>query len=256
LSALDAIKSDNEKNVQTAFQNLCKKLPDSYFPYIVAGLILEPPEDKPYFEKAIEMAPESNFVRAAYGDKLLSQNKPKKAAEQFEIVTEWNPNHIFAYHGQLASLVMADPNAAELLGKKLTERWPQNAGFCFEYSRALRAKNKRKEELPIIQNAVKLSKTVSYQYQRYLADSLTANKRYEEAERAYKKLLKTHECEHCWRAYISLLLKMGPDKAQQVKKAFAKAKSLKQNPNTISEKYCDYEHAPEKMLSDPNMVEK
>lgn len=253
LSALETFKPDNEKQTRTAFQDLCKEMPDSCFPYIVAGLILEPPDDKPCFDKAIEMNPEGTFVRAAYGDKLLPQ-KPKKAAEQFHIVTQRDPNHIFAYHGQLASLVLTEPNAAEVLGRELTQRWPQNAGFCFEYSRALRANNKRKEELPVIQKAVELSEqgTVPFVYQRYLADCLAANARCKEAQQAYMKLLKTHECEACWRAYTDLLLKMGPEKAQQVKEAITKAKSFNQDPNTILEKYCNYERALEKMLSDPN----
>ena len=101
-----------------------------------------------------------------------SSTRNQKAAEQFEIVTKQDPNHPFACYGQLASLVVTDPNAAEILGQELVQRWPDNAGFCFEYSKALRSKNKRKEELPVIQKAIELCEDddVPYQYQRYLAN--------------------------------------------------------------------------------------
>lgn len=146
------------------------------------------------------------------------------------MVTDQDSTHLFAYYGQLASLVQTDPNAAEALGKELTERWPENAGFLFEYSKALRAQKKYKAELPAIQKAIELCENAPHQYQRYLADSLKANKKYKQAEQAYETLLETHECEHCWSAYASLLSVMGPDKSEAAKEATGKAKSFKQDP--------------------------
>jgi tetratricopeptide (TPR) repeat protein len=248
LSVLDSFKLDNGKQVQTAFQTLFEKMPDSYFTCAAAGLILEPFDSKLSFEKSLDMAPESIFVRAVYGNKLLGQNKPDDAAEQFQFITSRDPNHLFAYYGLLTALVQSDPNAGETLGKELTRRWPQNAGFWFAYSKALKANHQRSEELTMIQKAIALSETVPFLYQRHLADSLTANHRYEEARQAYQVLLKTHECERCWRANLSLLLKMGPDQASEAKKAMEKAKSFNTDPNTIPETYAEDEQMLEKML--------
>lgn len=248
LNALDVLDPDKEKQISNTFEHLLKEMPGSFFTCVVPGLILGPVDCKPSFQKAIGMAPQSTFVRAAYGNKLLNQSKPKEAAAQFQLVAEQDPNHVFAHHGRLTALTQTDPNAAELLGKELTERWPLNAAFWFEYSKALRASDKRSEELPLIQKAIELSETVPYLYRRYLADSLTANNRYEEAEQTYEELLKTHECERCWRAYTLLLLEMGPQKGEQARHAIAKARSFSQDPN----EYLDYERKLEKMLLDPN----
>jgi tetratricopeptide (TPR) repeat protein len=249
LSVLDTFKPDNEKQIETAFLTLSKEMPDSYFACASTGLALGPVDSKLSFEKSLEIDPESIFVRAVYGSKLLSQNKPQEAAEQFQFITARDPNHLFAYHGQLTALAQSDPNAGEALGEELTQRWPQNAGFWFAYSKALKANHRRSEELTMIQKAIALSETVPYLYQRHLADSLTANHHYEEARQAYQLLLKTHECERCWQANLSLLLKMGPDRASEAKRAMEKAKSLHTDPNTIPETYAEYEQTLEKMLS-------
>lgn len=256
LAVFDVFKTGNKQKVEAALIDLCDDLPNSYIVNTLAGPAFGDPNNLSHFENAIKIAPKSSFVHAAYGNYLLACNLPKKAAEQFQIVTERDPNHIFACHGLLSALVKTDPNVAELLGQELTQRWPDNAGFCFEYSKALRAKNKRKEELPVIQKAIELcgEGETPFQYQWYLADSLKANKQYEAAEQAYQKLLKMHECEHCWWAYTSLLLDMGPDKIKQAKKACDKTMTFIHDLNQASEKQRFYDAAIEKMLSDPNEI--
>jgi tetratricopeptide (TPR) repeat protein len=237
LDYLDMVGLDHYKQSKNVVKELCNEMSDSYILHIMTAWALGPAEYEPYCQRAVEISPNSTLAHASYGHYLLSNNKYKKALEQFQDAINLDPNHIFAHHGQLATLAKNDPNAAEVLGLELTERWPENAGFCFEYSRALRAKNKRKEELPIIQKAVELSEDVPHQYQRHLADSLTANKEYDKADEAYTALLKTHECKHCWSAYRSLLVKMGPDKAEEEKEALKKVKSYNQDPNTVSVLY-------------------
>jgi tetratricopeptide (TPR) repeat protein len=254
LATLDVFLTVNKQKVEAALVNLCDEQDDLYIVNTLAAPAFGDPNNLFHFENAIAMAPNSSFVHAAYGNYLLNHNKLKKAAEQFQIVTERDPNHIFACHGLLSALVKTDPNAAEALGQDLTQRWPENAGFHFEYSKALRANNKFQAELPVIQKAIELcgENDVPHQYQRYLADSLKANKLYEQAEPAYKKLLKKHECDRCWWAYTTLLLDMGPDKIKQAKKARDKTITFIQDPNQISEKKRFYEAAVEKMISDPN----
>ncbi|MHC5199998.1 MAG: trypsin-like peptidase domain-containing protein, partial [Planctomycetota bacterium] len=208
LNYLDTLKPDNATQSQKVIKKVCDKMPDSGLLHIIAGWAFDPPQDEQYFQKALETAPNSTLVQSAYGQHLFAYNSPQKAAEQFQIVTERDPNHIFAFHGLLSALVKTDPNAAQILGQQLTQRWGKNAGFHFEYAKAFRAKNKRKDELPMLQKAIELCKEgeVPYVYQSYLAASLMANKQYEESEQAYKKLLETHECESCWWSYTSLLL--------------------------------------------------
>lgn len=257
LAVFDVFKSGNKQKVEAALIDLCDDLPNSYIVNTLAGPAFGDPNNLSHFEHAIEIAPESSFVHAAYGNYLLSRNKPKKAVGQFQIVTEGDPNHIFACFGLLSALVKTDPNAAETLGQELIQRWPDNAGIHLEYSKALRANNKREEELPVIQKAIELcgEGEVPFQYWRYLADSLKANKQYEASEQAYKKLLKIHECDRCWWAYTLLLLDMGPDKIKQAKQACDKTMTFIHDPNQASEKQRIYEASIEKMLSDPNSVE-
>ncbi|MHC5162127.1 MAG: tetratricopeptide repeat protein, partial [Planctomycetota bacterium] len=254
LNYLDTLKPDNATQSQKVIKKVCDKMPDSGLLHIIAGWAFDPPQDEQYFQKALETAPNSTLVQSAYGQHLFAYNSPQKAAEQFQIVTERDPNHIFAFHGLLSALVKTDPNAAQILGQQLTQRWGKNAGFHFEYAKAFRAKNKRKDELPMLQKAIELCKEgdVPYVYQSYLAASLMANKQYEESEQAYKKLLETHECESCWWSYTSLLLDMGPEKIEQAKEARDKTMIFIQDPNTVTEKQRIYESAFEKMFSDPN----
>lgn len=256
LETFDTFKPHNEKQIAPSIENLYNELPDSYITRFMTGAAFTDPDDAIAFEKNIQAAPDSRFLHAAYGNYLLSRNKLKKAAEQFQIVTERDPNHIFACYGRLSALVKTDPNAAEVLGAELIQRWPENAGFHFEYSKALRAKYKHKEELPVIQKAIELcgKGDIPFQYRRYLGDCLKANKQYEEAERAYQELLKTHECEHCWWAYTTLLLEIGPDKIKQAKKARDKTMTFIQDPNQVYEKQRFYENEIENMLSDPNAI--
>lgn len=255
LGLLDTFKPDQQELVKTALDNLCREMPESYFTRLIPGMILDAPQSESSFEEAIHTAPRSAFVRAAYGNSLRSRGRHNEAVAQFEQVTQQDPNHVFAFHGRLAALVQIDPNSAETLGTELTQRWPQNAAFWFEWSRALRANNKRREELPIIQKAVELSEKTPYLYQRCLADSLAANGRNEEAEQAYEELLKTHECENCWIAYGSALLVAGPARVQRAQEAFAKAKSFNSDPNKLPDRYSVYEQKIKEMLSDPNTLQ-
>ena len=254
LNYLDTLKTNNTGQKHMPLKKTCEEMPDSALLHIIAGWAFNPPEDKQYYQNAIASSPNSTLVHTAYGHHLLAYNNSQKAVEQFEIVTKQDPNHIFAYHGLLTALLKTDPNEAEVLGQELIQRWPDNAGFHFEYSKALRAGNRREEELPIIQKAVELceNSNVPFQYQRYLADSLKANKQYGASEQAYEKLLEGHECGRCWWAYTDLLLKMGPDKITSAKKARDKTMSFINDPNEAGEKQEYYEAAIEKILSDPN----
>lgn len=235
-------------------KELCNDYPDSFFPHLLAGWITASPEDEAGYQKALENAPKSSLVRAAYGQHLLTNNMNEQAAKHFQIAIDLEPDNIVALHGQLASLVITDPNEAEKLGQELTEKWPDNPGFWFEYSKALKAQNKRQQELTILQQSMKLTHDPPYLYWRHMADSLTANKSYKEADTAFKALLEKHECERCWLAYTSLLIKIGPDKTEEIRESIDKAKSFNKNPDTSSRKYRRYERSLQKLMSDPNTI--
>jgi S1-C subfamily serine protease len=71
LSVLDAQNYNGEEHL--LLQELCTNSPKSHFPHILAGWVFNPPEDGPYYQKAVEIAPNSALARAAYGHHLYAQ---------------------------------------------------------------------------------------------------------------------------------------------------------------------------------------
>lgn len=251
---LEAMKSGQKDSAQTMIQDLCRDRPESPCLHLLAGWILAPPADRTYFSNTVSLAPESVWMRAYYGRHLFYNNRFSEAAEQFRAVVDRDPNHLFASHGLLATTVNTDPNAGAHLGRELTGRFTEEAALHFEYARTLRILKRYQEELPVIERAVELSKEIPYLYQRHLADSLKQNRRYEEAEQAYRKLLETHECEHCWLAYADLLKKRGRQRAENMQEAIARARSFHADPNTLEAMYQPWEAALQNLLEDPNQA--
>ncbi len=258
LNFFDLIESHRHAESKNSIKQLCANNPDSHILHLWAAWVLEKAEEETYYSKIIEMAPENDLAHAAYGLHLLSDKKHKQAAEQFEAAIELDPNHIFAYTGYMQALENTDAKAAEALGIELTERWPKNAGFWFEMGKSLRKQKKHKEELSSFQKAIELSEKRPYVYQRYLADAFTSLGMYPEAETAYQKLLKEHECEVCWKAYTALLVLMGSEKQEQARIAIKKTKSANTNGSISKAWFKKYESRIEKMSeiheksNDPN----
>lgn len=230
LSFFDALTTDQPQTPELITQ-MCADFPDSLLLYVLAGYLLnEPNLPMDYFQKVVAMAPESSFAHAACGAlRRFKKDDLSLAAIDFKRAAELDPDNLFAHYGHLQMLAETDPNEAAALGQNLIARWPQEASFRFEYARALRAQNRRSEELPVIQKAVELAAAdkIPYLYHRYLADSLAANGDYEAAEEAYETLLKTHQCDRCRDAYMGFLENIGkPERAEQVR--------LKATPNSSS----------------------
>lgn len=225
LTALDAVVNLRDKQ-EEAMHTLCEELPSSCLAHLLAYWT-EGLEGVSYLLKAIEMDPGSTLLRANYGRRLIMKEKFKDAAEQFQVVIDREPDHLFANYGLLVSLARADAEKAEVLGKSLTERWPENDIFWYEYSKILRAQEKSADQLAAIRKAVELNMDKPHQYRRQLADALAATGRLQESEQAFRILLETHECESCWGAYAALLSAMGPDKAALAEEATAKAAAFK-----------------------------
>jgi len=224
LGALDEI-IDTKTHEKQQVKQLCEALPRSCLTHLLAGWVL--PEKASYLLKAIEIDPDSTLLRAAYGRELCLRKKYEEATEQFQAVIDRNPDHLFANYGLLVSLSRSDLLQAETLGQTLTTQWPKNAVFWFEYSKILKTKNKHEEQLSAIQKAGGLSKDIPHLYQRHLADAFMENGKYEESDQVFQELLKTHECEHCWKAYAFLLSQMGPNKAASARLAAKKANGFK-----------------------------
>lgn len=220
LSFFDELTKDQTQAPGLIMQ-MCADFPDSVLLNVLAGYLLnEPNLPTDYFQRVVDMAPESSFAHAACGAlRRLKKKDFALAAKDFQRAAELDADNLFAHYGHLQMLVDTDPNAAEALGEDLIARWPQEASFWFEYARALRAQNRRSEELPAIQKAVELAADkIPYLYHRYLADSLAANGHNEAAEEAYEMLLKTHQCDRCRNAYAGFLENIGkPERAEQVR---------------------------------------
>ena len=212
LRFFDALTKDHTQAPGLITQ-MCADFPDSVLLYVLAGYLLnEPNLPTDYFQRVVDMAPESSFAHAACGAlRRFKKTEFALAAKDFQRAAELDADNLFAHYGHLQMLVDTEPNAAVALGEDLIERWPQEASFWFEYARALRAQNRRSEELPVIQKAVELAAAdkIPYLYHRYLADSLAANGHNEAAEEAYEMLLKTHQCDRCRDAYARFLEKIG-----------------------------------------------
>ena len=226
LAALDSVVH-LKKDQGEAADKLCEEIPSSSMACLLASGFVGSEEAEPYLLKAIEVDPDSSLLRANYGRRLMALDQFSRAAEQFQAVIDREPDHLFANYGLLASLGRLNLRKAEALGKDLTERWPENRMFWYEYSDILKARKKPAEQLAAIRKAIDLCSDVPHYYQRRLADALAANRHQEESEQAFRELLKTHECENCWRAYAGLLAQMGPDQAALAEEALAKADTFK-----------------------------
>lgn len=231
LELFDSILANQNKRSHDIVRKLCEMRPDSYVLQILAGWMLDAPFDEDYYRRAIELASYRAFPHAAYGSHLLSQDRPKQALQEFQNAVAIDPNHVFAHTGRIVALTQTNPSEAELEARKLTERWPSDGGFWFELSRTLRKQRKYEQELAVIQKAIELPhpERLEHLYQRHLADSLTNNENYPLAEQTYKALLENHPCARCWSAYTSLLVRIGPDRTGDARKALENVKAMNED---------------------------
>ena len=228
LQLFDSVLIEDKETSYEIAKELCRTHPDSYVLNIVAAWLLKEPSDEQYYRQAVELAGHRAFPHAAYGSYLLNQNRPEQALRQFQNAVAIDPNHIFAQTGRLVTLTRTNPAEAEKQARKLTDKWPSNAAFWFDLSRALRQQRKYEQELPIIKKAIELphAERLEHLYQRHLADSLANNEKYSEAEEAYKITLEEHPCARCWSAYTSLLIRMGADRAEDARQALENVKTM------------------------------
>jgi len=253
LRLFDSLLADDKEKSYEIAKELCSRRPESYVMHVVAAWILGEPSDEEYYRKALKLASHRAFPRAAYGNFLLNRGRPEEALRQLQNAVAADPNHIFAQAGRVAALMQIDPAEAEEQARELTRKWPSNAAFWFELSRALRKQRKYKQELPILRKAMALPhpEHLRHLYQRHLADSLTHNKYDSEAEQTYKAVLKDHPCARCWSAYTSLLIRMGAQRAEDAKRALAKAEVMNKDNDIPKATIRDYETAIRKMTESP-----
>jgi tetratricopeptide (TPR) repeat protein len=228
LRLFDSVLIDDRETSHEIAKELCRTQPDSYVLHIVAAWLLKEPSDEQYYRQAVELAGHRAFPHATYGSYLLNHNRPEQALRQFQNAVAIDPNHIFAQTGRIVTLTRTDPAEAEKDARELTAKWPSNATFWFDLSRALRKQQKYEQELPILRKAISLphSERLRRLYQRHMADSLSKNNRHSEAEQTYKAVLKDHTCAKCWSAYASLLSQMGTERAEDARKALANVKAM------------------------------
>jgi tetratricopeptide (TPR) repeat protein len=95
------------------------------------------------------------------------------------------------------------------------------------------------EEIESAWNAVELGKgDVPHLHRRRLADALRDSGELAQAEDQYRLMLKGHECVNCWKAYATLLEKMGAaryaDAIEAIKKAEGLSSSNKKEAENLS----------------------
>ena len=253
LQLFDCVLVDDKDKSYEIVKELCRTHPDSYVLHIVAAWMLKDLSDEQYYRRAVELAGRRAFPYAAYGSYLLNHDRPNQALRQFQNAVAIDPNHIFAQTGRIVALTRTDPAEAEKQARKLTAKWPSNANFWFDLSRALRQQRKYRQELPILRKAIELPhpQRLRHLYQRHLADSLANNKKYSEAEQTYKTVLKDHPCARCWSAYTSMLIRMGAERAEDARRALANVKAFDNDNDIPQATIKNFEAAIRKMTESP-----
>ena len=253
LRIFDSVLVDDKGKSYEIVKELCLAQPDSYVLHIVAAWILKDPQDEWYYRRAVELAARRAFPHAAYGSYLLNHGRPEQALRRFKAAVAIDPNHMFAQTGRIVSLTLTDPAEAEKEARELIKKWPSNAAFRFDLSRALRSQRKYEQELPVLREAIELPHPERFKhlYQRHLADSLANNKHYAEAEQVYKIVLEDHPCARCWSAYTSLLIRMGAERAEDARRALAKVKTMNNDNGVPKETIRNFEIAVRRMTEIP-----
>ena len=180
-------------------------------------------------KEVLKLAPQNFMAHASYGTFLIRTEQNKEAVAEFRKAIELEPDNAFVLAELVKVLKNLDVGEAEVLARRLVEKYPDNAAFWFEFSSALSKTGKHQEEVEAATKAVSLSEDVPYQHRRRLADALVKVKQLDEAKHCFELLLKDHECARCWFAYAKLLIKLGPDRYGDAIKAIKKAESMNQD---------------------------
>ncbi len=177
------------------------------------------------FEKAVELAPESALVRAAYGHLLTTTRRHAEARPVLERALGIEPGLVFAQLNLLTALTATHPARAEELGEKLKGRLGENASFWFSYGGVLRERGKHEAAVAAIQKAVALAPKRPYQLR--LASVLGVAGRLAEAEAVYKELTRKQPARsEYWFYYARFLVDCIPARAAEARQLLEKAKAV------------------------------
>ncbi len=175
------------------------------------------------YQKALQLAPESASIRAAYGNFLMNRHRKEQALTETESALAIDPNNNLAAINRIIILTQIEPNKAEKYATQLIDRDPNNPDYWFHYGTALSELGKYKQALKAVQKAVELNSEGNYY--GGLADILVKLDQLDKAERYYKKMTKSCGCQKCWFNYANFLLKHRPKKLKQAEKALSEAES-------------------------------
>jgi len=238
IECLEALTKQNIPRALSRAKKLVRLRPESVSAHLLLASLADANKetDKRAIElaetshkEALKLAPDSVTARASYGNFLSRNKRNDEAIVEFKKAIGLEPDNAFALLKLVGILKDRDANEAELLARRLVERYPQNAGYWFELSKVLEKTGNHQEELEAARRAVSLNEDVPYQHRRRLADALVKVNQLDEADSNYKLLLKDHECPACWFAYASLLSKLGADRYDDAVNALEKAESMNQN---------------------------
>ncbi len=175
------------------------------------------------YQKALQLAPESASIHAAYGNFLMNRHRKELALTETESALAIDPNNNLAAINRIVILTQIEPNKAKKYAEQLIDKDPNNPDYWFHYGTALSQLGKYEHALKAVQKAVELNP--EGKYYGGLADILVKHDQLDKAERYYKKMTKSCGCQQCWFNYANFLLKHRPKKLKHAEKALSKAES-------------------------------
>jgi tetratricopeptide (TPR) repeat protein len=175
------------------------------------------------YQKALQLAPESASIHAAYGNFLVNRHRKEQALTETESALDIDPNNNLAAINRIIILTQIEPNKARKYAEQLIYKDPNNPDYWFHYGGALSQLGKYEQGLKATEKAVELNPKGDYY--GGLADILVKLDRLNKAERYYKKMTKSCGCQQCWFNYANFLLEHRPKKLKRAEKALSKAQS-------------------------------
>jgi pentatricopeptide repeat protein len=175
------------------------------------------------YQKALQLDSNNVSIRAAYGNFLLQRRNNPQALAETESALALDPNNELAIINRLILLAQTEPNEAEKYAVQHIDKDPNNPNYWFYYGNTLSKLDKNEQALEATQKAIKLAPKGGYY--GGLADILVKLNRLNEAERNYRKMIKSCGCQRCWYKYAHFLIQYRPKKLDQAEKALAKAEA-------------------------------
>lgn len=176
------------------------------------------------FERVFQLAGDSALAQGLRGLHAIEQDRRDEAGPYFDRALELAPDLVFCRLWKARLMRTDDPVAAEQVIREAVE---ENASLFFELSRNLSEQRRFEEALDALRKACAAfgdDEEIPHIWVRHMADSLKGLGLHEESESWYRRLFETHECPKCWLAYAGLLRDLGSERHDDVLEAIDRAR--------------------------------